>query len=96
MAEFLEFNLAQAQSDWIANVFGLFINERGEQFSSLIISNVKSQEGHALFLLKKYSLEEYKSNCEQFEQAKINTEHRIKREMRTLTHHSSGTANGIP
>jgi len=68
MAEFLEFNLSQGQNDLITDVFWLFINERGEQFRTLVRSHVKSPECNALFMLEKYSLDEYKSERERFEQ----------------------------
>jgi len=64
MAEFLEFHLAQKQTSLIADVFGLFINERGEQFRSLVRSYVKNQECNELFLLEEYSINEYKHERE--------------------------------
>lgn len=78
MAEFLEFNLAQAQNNLIEDAFWLFINERGEHFRTLVRSHVKSPEGNALFMLEKYSLEEYKSQRERFEQIRNNTGHENK------------------
>ena len=58
MAEFIESCVEQGHSDLIADAFALFINERGEDFRSLIISYLQDDNAKALFSLPEYSLEQ--------------------------------------
>lgn len=55
MAVFLESLLDRGQVDLMADAIGMFIHERGECFSSLIASHMRSDETKALFLSGKYS-----------------------------------------